>query len=86
MALSRSFKETVKAAGLPDMRFHDLRHWCASLLISYGAPSKAIQEILGHAKITTTLDIYGHLLPTVLRDATNKMAGLAGDEEPEEPE
>jgi integrase len=84
--LLRYFKETVKAAGLPDMRFHDLRHWCVALLISYGVHSKAIQEILGHAKITTTLNVYGHLLPNVLRDATEKMAGLADDEQQEEPE
>jgi integrase len=77
--LLRCFKDILKAAGLPDMRFHDLRHWCVALLISYGVHPKAIQDILGHAKITTTLDIYGHLLPTVLRDATEKMAGLVGD-------
>ncbi len=47
---------------------------------------KAIQEILGHANITTTLNVYGHLLPNVLRDATDQVAGLAvEDDETHEP-
>lgn len=46
------------------LRFHDLRHTCASLLISAGAHPKAIQEHLGHRNIQTTLDVYGHLLPS----------------------
>jgi len=57
-------------------RFHDLRHWCASLLIAYEVHPKAIQEILGHANIKTTMDIYGHLLPKVLQSATDRMATL----------
>lgn len=76
--LLRYFKEALVTAKLPEMRFHDLRHWCASLLIAYGVHPKTIQEILGHANITTTLNVYGHLLPNVLRDATDRMAGLAG--------
>ena len=52
------------AAGLrPHMRFHDLRHTCASLCIALGPHLKAIQERLGHSSITVTLDRYGHLFP-----------------------
>lgn len=81
--LIRHFKAALKRAGLPaTTRFHDLRHWCASLLISYKVHPKAIQEILGHANITTTLNVYGHLLPNVLRDAADQMAGLAGEDDP----
>ncbi len=80
--LIRHFKAALKRAGLPETtRFHDLRHWCDSLLISYKVHPKAIQEILGHANITTTLNIYGHLLPNVLRDAADQMAGLAGEDD-----
>lgn len=58
------FKPAVVAAGLrPHMRFHDLRHTCASLCIALGAHPKAIQERLGHSSITVTLDRYGHLFP-----------------------
>lgn len=46
------------------LRFHDLRHTCASLLIAAGAHAKLVQERLGHASITTTLNLYGHILPT----------------------
>jgi integrase len=88
----RNFKATLAAAGLPvTTRFHDLRHWCASLLIAFGTHPKAIQEILGHANIQITLDVYGHLLPNVLRDATDQMDALAppeeaGEDSKEEPE
>jgi len=51
-------------AGLSDrFRIHDLRHTAASLMIQAGYPPKMLQEILGHASITTTLDLYGHLYP-----------------------
>jgi integrase len=53
-------------AGLPtDIRFHDLRHTCAALLIAQGAHPKEIQARLGHSSITTTLDRYGHLFPSL---------------------
>jgi integrase len=44
-------------------RIHDLRHTAASLMIQAGYPPKMLQEIMGHASITTTLDLYGHLYP-----------------------
>jgi len=79
--LVRHFKSALAKAGLPTTtRFHDLRHWCASLLIAYDVHPKAIQEILGHANITTTLNIYGHLLPKVLQSATDRMGALAPDD------
>ena len=61
-------KEKQREPALPahkhNLRFHDLRHTCASLLIAAGAHPKLIQARLGHASITTTLDRYGHLFPT----------------------
>lgn len=78
--LVRHFKSALVKAGLPTTtRFHDLRHWCASLLIAYDVHPKAIQRILGHANITTTLNFYGHLLPKVLQSATDRMGALAPD-------
>jgi integrase len=60
----RYYKPAVRAAGLPDgLRFHDLRHTCAALLIAQGAHPRAIMERLGHSNITVTLNTYGHLLP-----------------------
>jgi hypothetical protein len=59
------FKPAAARAGLPHrLRFHDLRHTCASLLIAQGASIKAVQAQLGHASATVTLDRYGHLFPT----------------------
>ena len=56
------FKPAVRAAGLPPgLRWHDLRHTCASLLIREGASVKAVQRQLGHATASITLDTYGHL-------------------------
>jgi integrase len=68
----RHFKPAVVAAGLPDgLRFHDLRHTCAAMLIAQGAHPKEIQERLGHSTIRLTFDRYGHLFPSLddrLRD------------------
>ncbi len=62
----RVWKPALKESGLdPELRFHDLRHTCASLLIEQGAHPKEIQARLGHSSITTTLDRYGHLMPTL---------------------
>jgi len=47
------------------LRLHDLRHTCASLLIQLGAHPKVIQEWLGHRSITVTMDVYGHLYPSL---------------------
>jgi integrase len=62
----RYFKPAVKAALPPakhGVRFHDLRHSCAAILIAAGEHPKVIQAQLGHQSITMTLDRYGHLLP-----------------------
>lgn len=62
----RHWKPALTTAGLPDrLRFHDLRHTCASILIAQGAHPKEIQARLGHASIVTTMDRYGHLLPSL---------------------
>jgi integrase len=60
-----SFKPLLKRAGLPDICFHDLRHTCATLLLSQGTHPKLVQELLGHATIAMTLDTYSHFLPSM---------------------
>ncbi len=52
-----------RGAGLPNIRFHDLRHTCATLLLSKGVHAKLVQELLGHSTIAVTLDTYSHVLP-----------------------
>jgi integrase len=62
--LNREFKATAKRAGLPEtVRLYDLRHTCATLLLSRNVHPKYVQELLGHASIALTLDTYSHVLP-----------------------
>jgi integrase len=61
--VTRSFKPLLRRAGLPNIRFHDLRHTCATLLLSKEVHVKFVQELLGHATISITLDTYSHVLP-----------------------
>ncbi len=67
--LRRSFEPLLKSAGLPRIRFHDLRHTSATLLLGQGVHPKIVSEMLGHSKITTTLDLYSHVTPTMQREA-----------------
>jgi integrase len=64
-----SFKPLLKRAGLPDIRFHDLRHTCATLLLSRNVNLKIVSEMLGHSSIAITLDTYSHVLPTMQESA-----------------
>jgi integrase len=67
-------------AGLSDrFRVHDLRHTAASLMIQAGYPPKMVQEILGHASITTTLDLYGHLYPGEMDRYAARLDDAAGE-------
>jgi integrase len=59
----RSFAPLLQKAGLPHLRFHDLRHTCATLLLSKNIHPKYVQELLGHATVSITLDTYSHVLP-----------------------
>ncbi|HEX4208645.1 MAG TPA: tyrosine-type recombinase/integrase [Ktedonobacteraceae bacterium] len=67
------FKILLKRAGLPDIRFHDLRHSAATLLLGEGVNPKVVQEILGHSKISMTMDIYSHVMPIMQSDAMDKL-------------
>ncbi len=58
----RSFASLLKRAKLPPIRFHDLRHTCATLLLSRNVHPKYVQELLGHANIAITLDTYSHVI------------------------
>ena len=78
--LSRHFKQVLKEAGLPEhTRFHDLRHSCATLLIVMGVHPRVVMEILGHSQISTTMNIYAHVLPRVQREAITGLDALFGE-------
>jgi integrase len=63
------FKPLLRRAGLPQIRFHDLRHTCATLLLGRNVNPKVVSEMLGHATIAITLDTYSHVLPTMQESA-----------------
>ena len=71
--LYESFHALLNQAGLPRIRFHDLRHSAATILLSMGVPAKVIQELLGHSQISITLGTYSHVLPSMMKEATQKM-------------
>lgn len=72
----QSWKPLLKEAGLPDTRFHDLRHTCATLLLTKGVHPKIVQELLGHSTISITLDTYSHVLPNMQEKAVRAMEDI----------
>jgi integrase len=74
--LRRSWRPLLERAGLPAVRFHDLRHSCASLMLAEGVPVKVVAEMLGHADVSVTLKVYAHVSATMQADATAKMEAL----------
>ncbi len=72
----RSFKLILKKAGLPDIRFHDLRHTAASLLLVQGVAPRVVMETLGHSQISLTMDTYSHVMPVLQREAADKMDAI----------
>jgi integrase len=69
----RSFDRALKKAGLPAIRFHDLRHTAATLMLLSGINVKAVAATLGHSKASTTLNIYAHKLPLMDKERVNAM-------------
>lgn len=74
--VTRHFNELVRAAGLPPIRVHDLRHGAATLALASGVDMKVVQEMLGHSSITITADTYTSVLPQVARAAAQAAADL----------
>jgi integrase len=74
--VTEALKKALSRAGLPEIRFHDLRHTCATLLLTKGIHPKIVQEILGHSSITITLDTYSHVLPNMQKEAVKAMEDL----------
>jgi integrase len=75
----RSFKALLHRAGLPaTVRLYDLRHTCATLLLSRNVHPKYVQELLGHASIALTLDTYSHVLPGMRGEAAGAMEDALG--------
>src|SRR5262249_17720630 len=74
--MRKTFQGILRRAGLPIVRFHDLRHTCATLLMADGQHAKVVQERLGHSDITLTLGTYSHITPTMQWAAASSMQGM----------
>ena len=74
--LTWAFRHLLKSSGLPRVRLHDLRHGHATHLLLKGVHPKVVQERLGHASITLTLDTYSHVLPSMQDDAAAIIDGV----------
>jgi integrase len=72
----REFAKLIKAAGVRRIKFHGLRHTCATLLLQAGVPANVVQRRLGHKKIEITLSVYAHALPAMQQDAAARLAAI----------
>jgi integrase len=78
--LATHFYNLLKETGLPAIRFHDLRHTAATLMLTKGAHPKVVQERLGHSSIALTLDTYSHVIPSMQEDVAAILDRLLGGE------
>ena len=74
--VSHRFHALVKRSGLPDQRFHDLRHCAASYMLVLGESPRVVMDILGHSQISMTLNTYSHVIPSLQRAAANRLGAL----------
>ncbi|HEY3503740.1 MAG TPA: tyrosine-type recombinase/integrase [Actinocatenispora sp.] len=78
---TRYFHEQCEEAELPPVRLHDLRHGCATVLLSLGVPPRIVMEILGHSTLEMTMNTYAHVSMDNMRDALGKINDLLADED-----
>jgi integrase len=74
--MTRAFHALLKAAKLPAVRFHDLRHTAGTLLLAQGVDPRTIMETLGHSQISLTLNTYSHVLPALQEEAAAKLDAI----------
>jgi integrase len=74
--IEKEFKKFIEAAGVPVIRFHDLRHTAASLMLNHGVEAFIVSRRLGHSTVQITMDLYGHILPGAQRHAADLMSEL----------
>ena len=75
-ATTRRFHRVLAELGLPDMRFHDLRHSCASLLLAKNVHPRLVMEMLGHSSYTLTMNTYSHVIPALRREVADQMEAV----------
>ena len=75
-AVTHRFQKALKSAKLPHMRFHDLRHTCATLLLAQGVHPRLVMEILGHSQIAVTMNTYSHVIPAMQQEIATRMDSI----------
>jgi integrase len=78
--LRHYFRPLLRRAGVPPIRFHDLRPTTATLMLTQGVHPKVVSEMLGHTTIGITVDIYSHVLPEMQREAATALDHLLSQE------
>ncbi len=78
-AVTKAFHRALETAGLPQRRFHDLRHSCATLLLVQGVSPRAVMDLLGHSQIGLTMNTYSHVIPDLRKDAALRIQELLAD-------
>jgi integrase len=74
--LTHQFQRLLASAGLPRRPFHHLRHSAATFLLAAGCDIRTVQQVLGHSQISTTADLYAHVMPSLLKDAAEKLDAI----------
>ena len=77
--VTHQFHRLLDRAQLPQRRFHDLRHSCATLMLAQGVPARVVMDVLGHSQIALTMNTYTHVLPELKQDAARRMNDLLLD-------
>ncbi len=78
LQLSKADRQAGKRDERARLRFHSLRHSCASLLLSQHVSARAVMEVLGHSEIRLTMDTYSHVMPQLMTEAANAMDDALG--------
>ena len=78
-AVTKAFHQMLDKAGLPQRRFHDMRHSCATLLVVQGVSSRVVMDVLGHSQIGLTMNTYSHVIPDLRRDAARRLEELLAE-------
>lgn len=81
--LRRDFNALIVKAGVRRIRFHDLRHTCASLLMAQGVSPRVVMDVLGHSTLSVTMDLYSHVMPSALLDASRAIDLALGNDKSE---
>ena len=71
-----SYPSLLRAAGLPPLHFHSLRHSCATFLLVQGVPPRVVMDLLGHSDIRLTLNTYSHVVEQLQEDAARQMSAV----------